>query len=74
MPHSDVRPPYGLLVAGIFSLFLAVGGTCSGAAWARFDSVIYRAKEPKRFWRLVAIYYLGAVWFIGHFLYRLYGF
>lgn len=38
---------------------LAVLGTCTGEAWARFGRVVYRAKEPKQFWRLIAIYYLG---------------
>ena len=62
-------PMYGLLLFGVFSLFLAVAGTCTGEAWARFGRVVYRAKEPKQFWRLVAMYYLGGVCFIGYFLY-----
>ena len=62
-------PMYGLLLFGVFSLFVAVAGTCTGQAWARFGRVVYRAKEPKQFWRLVAIYYLGGVGFIGYFLY-----
>ena len=73
MLPSDIRPPYVLLIFGAFSLFLAVAGTCTGEAWARFGQVVYRAKEPKQFWRLVAMYYLGGVCFIGYFLYKVYG-
>ena len=73
MPESYSRSSYGLLVFGVFSLFLAVVGTCTGEAWARFGQVVSRAKEPKQFWQLIAIYYLGGVCFIGYFLYRVYG-
>ena len=73
MPDSALRPPYALLVFGAISFFLAVGGTCTGEAWARFGRVVYRAKEPKKFWRLVAMYYLGGICFIGYFLYKVYG-
>jgi hypothetical protein len=48
-PDSPVRPPYGLLIFGVFSLFLAVVGTFTGEAWARFGRVVYRAKDPKQF-------------------------
>jgi hypothetical protein len=47
-------PMYGFLLFGVVSLFLAVTGTCTGEAWARFGRAVYRAKEPKQFWRLVA--------------------
>jgi len=72
MPHSDLRPPYGLLMFGLFLLVLAVGGTCTGEAWAYFGQVVYRDKEPKQFWRLVAMHYLVGVCFIGYFLYKVY--
>lgn len=67
-------PPYGLLIFGLFSLFLAVAGACTGQAWARFGRVVYRAKEPKQFWGLIAMYCLGALCFIGYFLCKLYEF
>jgi len=73
MPHSDLRPPYGLLIFGLFLLFLAVGGTCTGEAWAYFGQVVHRDKTPKQFWRLVAMHYLVGVCFIGYFLYKVYG-
>jgi hypothetical protein len=72
-PVSQLRSPYGLLFFGIFSLFLAVAGTCTGEAWAFLGRVVCRAKEPKQFWQLIAIYYLGGICFIGYFLYKVYG-
>jgi hypothetical protein len=72
MPNSDLSPPYGLLIFGLMSLLLALVGTCTGEAWARFGRVVYRAKEPKQFWRLIAAYYLGGVCFVGYFLYTVY--
>jgi hypothetical protein len=73
VPGSYVEPPYGLLWIGIFLLFLAVAGTCTGEAWARFGQRVYRAKDPKQFWWVIAIYSLGGVGFIGYFLYKVYG-
>jgi len=67
-----VSPPYGFLIFGGFLLLLAVGGTCTGEAWARFGQVVYRDKEPKDFWTLIAIYYFCGVCFIAYFLYKLY--
>jgi len=71
-PYSHAELPYGLLAFGVFSLFMAVAGTCTGEAWARFGQRVYRDKEPKQFWRLIAIYYLGAVCLIGYFLFKVY--
>jgi hypothetical protein len=59
-----------LLLFGIFSLLLAVVGTCTGEALAEFGRVVHRKKEPKQFWQLIAIYYLGGVCLIGYFLYK----
>jgi hypothetical protein len=73
VPSSDLSPPYGLLIFGVMSLLLAVVGTCTGEAWARFGQVVYRAKEPKQFWRLIAAYYLAGICFVGYFLYKVYG-
>ena len=73
MPHSDLRPPYGLLIFGVFLLFLAVNGTCTGEAWGRIGQVVYRDEKPKEFWWLVASQYLGGLGLIGYFLYKVYG-
>jgi hypothetical protein len=73
MPDSSSSSPFGLMIFGMFSFFLAVVGTCTGEAWARFGRVIYRKREPKRFWSLVAMYYLGGICFVGYYLYQVYG-
>ena len=73
MIDSIARTPYGLLMFGIFWLVLAVNGTCTAEAWARFGRIVYRAKEPKQFRQLVAAQYLGGVFFIGYYLYKVFG-
>jgi hypothetical protein len=35
--------------------------------------VVYRDKEPKEFWSLIAMYYLGGVCLIAYFFYKIYG-
>jgi hypothetical protein len=70
MPDSHLTPPYGLLIFRVFSLFMAVVGTCTGQAWALSGRVVYRAKEPKQFWQLVAMYYLGGVCLVGYLLFK----
>jgi hypothetical protein len=70
MPDWYSRPsPYVLLILGAITFFGAVISTYTGKSWGRFGGFVYRAKEPKQFWQLVAIYYLGSVIFIGMFLY-----
>jgi len=68
--YSLLRPPYIFLIFGIISLSVAVVSTCTGVSWARFGRVIYRAKEPNEFWWDVVTCYLGGVFFIGYFLYK----
>ena len=57
--------PHGRLVFGVFLLFLAVRGTCTGEAWAYLGQVVYRDEEPTKFWRLVATQYLCGIFLIG---------
>jgi hypothetical protein len=73
MPASSLRPPYGWLMFGLISLVLAVAGTCTGETWANFGTVVSRVEQPKEFWCLVAMYYVGGVCLIGYFLYKVYG-
>jgi H+/Cl- antiporter ClcA len=68
--HKFLRPPYIYLILGIISFSGAVVSTCTGKTWARFRGSVYRTKEPNAFWRVVAVYFLGAVLFIGLFLYE----
>jgi hypothetical protein len=39
-----------------------------GAASSEMQKMVYRADEPKQFWRLVALHYLSGVFLIGYFL------
>jgi hypothetical protein len=73
MPHPDLRLPYTLLIFGLFLLFLAVNGACTGKARALFGRVVCRDEEPKHFWWLVASQYLCGLGLIGDFLYKIYG-
>jgi len=71
--HSLLKPPYIFLIFGGISLCIGVVSTCTGVSWARYGRVLYRAKEPRKFWEDVAACYLIGICFIGYFLYKLYG-
>jgi hypothetical protein len=58
-----------LLIFGMFLLFLAVVYTYTGKTWIRAGGWVDRAKEPKRHWLTVAVYYLGGVGCIGYSLF-----
>ena len=63
-------PPYYIyLILGVVLLLAAVIWTCTGKVLTRFHGWVYRAKEPRRFWWEVAIYYLSGVAFIGLYFY-----
>ncbi len=67
-PWLDAKTPYGSLAFGVFLLLLALAGTLTGEAWARWG-VVYRAEEPREFWLLIAMDCLGGFVLIGYFLY-----
>lgn len=71
--NSLLRPPYIFLILGIVSISAATVFTYTGKVWVRFNGWVYRAKKPGTFWLEVALYYLGGVWFVGYFLYKIYG-
>jgi hypothetical protein len=71
MASSDLRQ-YTPLIFGVFFLFLGVAATVTGESWSRFGRVISRAKNPKEFWRDVAVSYAGGVVLIAFFVYRVY--
>jgi len=62
------RPPLVYLIFGCIFLSAAVIFTFTGKALGRYGSWVCRAKDPSGFWLLVALYYLGGVFFIGCFL------
>jgi hypothetical protein len=70
---SGSKLPLGPFFLGIFLILLALAGTFSGEAWARFGQVISRAEKPKQFWSLIAGYYVGGACLIGYSLYQVYG-
>ena len=59
-----LKPPYTLFDFGIFLIFLGALYTDIEKVWVRFYGWVYRAKEPKRYWIEVALYYFGGVFFI----------
>jgi hypothetical protein len=69
MPDSDLTRPHVFLTLAIISFSAAVVWTCTGKAWAHFHGWVYRAEEPTDFWWTVAIYCLGALLFLGAYLY-----
>ena len=70
MPPAWNSPnsPIGALLAGIFMCCLALGGAYTGKVWSRVEWV-YRAKEPKLFWFVVAVYLFGGAGFIASFFF-----
>jgi MFS family permease len=71
MPDSNLRP-YVSLVIGLFLVGLGLASTFSGEALGRFGRTASRIEEPKKFWSLVAIDYLGGAFGIGYFLFEKY--
>jgi hypothetical protein len=68
-----LKAPYIFLILGVISFSAALVSTCTGKTYGRYGGWAYRAKEPRDFWGVVAVYYLVGVWFIGDFLYKVYG-
>jgi hypothetical protein len=61
---------YYYLIIGVFFFAGAVVSTAAGKTSARTGRWIYRAKEPSTFWWVVAMYYLGALFFVALYLAR----
>ncbi len=62
-------PPSSLLILGGTSFCAAVVWTCIGKSRTR-SGWVYRAQEPTVSWLVVATYYLGALLFVGVYLYE----
>ena len=58
------------LLIGIFLLVLAAVFTLSGETLERYHGIVRRAKEPKRFWWDVVMYFIAGLFFIGLYLYQ----
>jgi hypothetical protein len=75
MPDWDslLRPPNGFLTVGVISISGAVFFAYTGKVWVRFSGWVYREEKPRVFWGEVAAYFLVGVFFVGYFLYKVYG-
>jgi hypothetical protein len=74
MPDSFLRTPYGLLMAGVFSLLLAVASMLTGQSFAgRGGHTTNRSEDPKGFWWNVGSWFLIGVCLIGYYLYKVDG-
>jgi hypothetical protein len=71
--NSPPKLPYFFLILGVISVLAASVFIWTGKAWVRFSGWVYRAKEPGWFWWQIALYFLVGIWFVGYFLYKVYG-
>ena len=55
---------------GSILLIVAVIEIFTGTAITRGQGLIYRAKDPKTFWLLVAISYIAAIFFFAAFMHQ----
>ena len=61
-----ITEPFHLL--GFLFLIVAGISMCTGKTLTRGQGLVSRAKEPKTFWLIVAVWFLAGVAFIGGFL------
>jgi hypothetical protein len=59
------------LLVGIILLVVAVVFTLAGESLEPFGRRVSRAEEPERFWRDVALFYLGAIFYIALYLFNI---
>jgi hypothetical protein len=52
-------------------LVVAVVFTLAGESLEPFGRRVSRAEEPERFWRDVALFYLGAIFYIALYLFNI---
>lgn len=64
----DAERARGWLIAGGFFLYLAVIGTFTGETLVRFQGMVRRAEDPKKFWWSLASYYFFGAVFIALYL------
>jgi hypothetical protein len=58
------------LLIGIVLVVISAVFTLSGETLERYRGVVYRTKEPKRFWWDVVGYFVTVLLFIGLYLYQ----
>lgn len=67
--YSFESSPIYYLLIGTVSFVIALASVFAGKTWGRFEGVIYRDKEPRKFWGLVIVYFLIGLCFVGYTLY-----
>jgi hypothetical protein len=67
------EPPYIFLILGLVFLGAAMISTFTGESFAYLGRILERDKQPKAFWRDVFVGYLGGVFLIAYFFYKIYG-
>lgn len=58
-----ITEPYHLL--GFFFLIVSGISICIGKTLTRGQGLVHRAKKPKTFWLIVAVWFLAGIVFIG---------
>ena len=58
------------LLIGIVLLVATAVFTLSGETLEKYHGIVYRAKEPKRFWWDVVLYFIAGLFFIGLYVYQ----
>ena len=59
---------------GMFVIFLAVVYTCIGKVSDHSFGWIERTRDPRGYWSVLALYYLGGLGFVVYYLYRIHAF
>jgi len=70
---SLLKPPNVFMILGVITISGAAFFAYTGKVWVRFSGWVYRDKEPRVFWGEVAAYFLVGVFFLGYFLFKIYG-
>ncbi len=70
MTEMLLRPPTVFLTVGVIFISGSAVFAFTGKVWVRFSGWVSREKQPRVFWGEVAAYFLGGVFFIGYFLYK----
>jgi hypothetical protein len=63
--------PYRLLLLGFLCFIVAEISIWKGKALTRGHGLVSRAEDPKSFWWIVAMWYVGGVVLIGDFFYKI---
>jgi len=74
MDDSNLRGAYIALFCGTLMLVMALGGMFTGKLPGGWGQGASRDKNPGQYWSALVGYYLGAIAFIGYYLYKVHAF